>query len=170
MPLDWNMINLVWIKVILTNIADFIHTLFFPDGFTAGSVKSNFMLRMTSFGGWCETLREFLPFRYWCFLTFILTQSLPHSFFIVCCLLWGFPLLLPAPVCDGLTWWLLTAINPPDRGTSVMLPTSGGRCWWHVLLCHHSWFPSCRERGGGRKCPLSVPWPSWCQSGKVTGG
>lgn len=140
MPLDWNMVNLVLFKLLLTNTADFIQTI------SALRVSLQEVLgvivgsRWLHLGGEARPCEDFLPFRYWCFLMFILAQFLPHSFSRVWRLLWGFPLL------RGLTWWLFTAINPSDRGTSVMLYTSGGRCWWHVLLCCHSPLPSRRER------------------------
>lgn len=164
MPLDWNMFNLVWIKFILTNTADFIHTLIFPDGFTAGSIQSNCTLRVASFGGDVRSCVNFslqaLMFPYVHFNTIFASH-----FFAVWCLLEGFPL-LPAPVCDGLTWWLFTAINPSDRDVSVMLHTSGGRCWWHVLLCHHSPFPS--RRGGGEE-EESAHWVSHDLAGARVG-
>lgn len=152
MPLDWIISMWIW-----SGLNFFLQTLlilfiYFPDGFTVGSVKSNCMLRMASFGDDVRPCDDFCPSGtdVSLILKFIWTQFLPKSCqgaagggYLFC----GFPLLLPAQVPGGCALWWLTAINSSSRGYPCQGAHLGGRCWWHVLLCGCSLFSFWRERG-----------------------
>lgn len=165
MPFDWIMINPVRIKLIFANTFYFIHTFFL-------TVSLQEVLRAILCSEWLHLGMMWDPMRLFALqvlmfpliLKFIFNTIFAHVIF------WGLMLIMrlsSSPTCSGSWWTCMTVAHSSE------FLCQGYQCHdahLGVLVTRAAVRPQPISFQRAGKYPPSVPWPCWCQSGKVMGG